>query len=160
MKSHPPIIQATPEQIEFVRRAVQSTIENGVGCGVDAFYQMFPTLRPALDALPDLGPLAKVLHELRVCVMDALRAVGVDVPKKAYDHLGLSDHWTEEPPLVGAVEHERTKIEVQRQLLTQHQELLLDWARVQHRTSIFEWPTIMEYGQFLPGRVSIKKYTP
>lgn len=85
-------IHADPIAVERARkRVIEAATRTGHG-DPEGFFRLFPTYRAALDALPDLTPLAQVVQELRPTLLDALEMEGVQVPADAYCELRIPGH--------------------------------------------------------------------
>jgi len=76
-----------------VTAAVKARIEKAAAPSKGAFWEMYPTFREAVDALPNLDPLYRVGYELRAIPLDGYRDLGVEVPREVWDALGLSQFY-------------------------------------------------------------------
>lgn len=69
-------VSLTPEAI----RRIRARFDRGAATS-PGFYKLFPQVREALDALPDVAPVYRCNAILRDIFRDALRDEGVELPE-------------------------------------------------------------------------------
>lgn len=74
-------IDANPEQVAKVQAVFEGMRETVMAQeGGEDPWVTFPKWKAAIDALPNLGPLCVLAPEFRRPILDALVAVGVELP--------------------------------------------------------------------------------
>lgn len=74
-------IDASPKQVAEVQAMFESMRETAMAqAGGEDPWVTFPKWKAAVDALPNLGPSCALAPEFRRPILDALVAVGVELP--------------------------------------------------------------------------------